>query len=31
MSMYSNLSVDEYLVDRYEIAIDRYSETLIKG
>ena len=29
MSMYSNLSIDEYLVDEYEIANDGYSETLI--
>ena len=28
--MYSNLSVDEYLVDGYEIAIDGYSEIIIK-
>ena len=29
MSMYSNLLVDEYLVDGYEITIDGYLETLI--
>ena len=31
MSMYSNLSIDEYLVGGYEIVIDGYSETLING
>ena len=31
MSMYFNLSFDEYLFDGYKIDIDGYSETLING
>ena len=31
MSMYSYLSVDEYLINVYKIFIDGYSETLING
>ena len=30
MSHYSKISVDEYLIDGYEIAIDGYLETLIQ-
>ena len=29
MSYYHKISVDEYLIDGYEITIDGYSETLI--
>ena len=31
MFVYSKLSVDEYIVNGYEIAIDGYSKTLING